>query len=70
MNKIIPILEALKGYGKMTFASDAIAGITVGVVLIPQAIAYALLMGTPPIYGLYACLIPLIIYAFLEHQDN
>ncbi|WP_247666419.1 SulP family inorganic anion transporter [Aquimarina sp. MMG015] len=64
MNKIIPILEALKGYGKITFASDAIAGITVGVVLIPQAIAYALLMGTPPIYGLYACLIPLIIYAF------
>ncbi|MDY8136172.1 SulP family inorganic anion transporter [Aquimarina sp. 2201CG5-10] len=40
------------------------AGITVGVVLIPQAIAYALLMGVPPIYGLYACLIPLILYAF------
>ena len=33
--------------------------------LIPQAIAYALLMGVPPIYGLYACLVPLIIYALL-----
>ncbi len=33
-------------------------------VLIPQAIAYALLMGVPPIYGLYACLIPLLLYAF------
>ncbi len=44
--------------------SDIIAGITVGVVLIPQAIAYALLMGVPPIYGLYACLVPLLLYAF------
>jgi len=33
-------------------------------VLIPQAIAYALLMGAPPIYGLYACVIPLLLYAF------
>ncbi len=33
-------------------------------VLIPQAIAYALLMGVPPIYGLYACLVPLLLYAF------
>lgn len=32
--------------------------------MIPQAIAYALLMGVPPIYGLYACLVPLVIYAF------
>lgn len=32
-------------------------------VLIPQAIAYALLMGVPAIYGLYACLIPLVLYA-------
>lgn len=44
---------------------DALAGITVGVVLIPQAIAYAYLAGIPPIYGLYSSLIPLIIYAFL-----
>lgn len=34
-----------------------------GVVLIPQAIAYALLMGVPPIYGLYSCLVPLLLYA-------
>ncbi|MDH7446484.1 sulfate permease [Aquimarina sp. 2201CG14-23] len=57
------MLSVIKDYSKATFGSDAIAGITVGVVLIPQAIAYALLMGTPPIYGLYACLIPLILYA-------
>jgi len=37
----------------------------VGVVLIPQAIAYAYLAGLPPIYGLYSSLVPLIIYAIL-----
>ncbi len=63
LHKIFPILESTKGYTASIFRADLIAGITVGVVLIPQAIAYALLMGTPPIYGLYACVIPLILYA-------
>jgi len=64
LQRILPILSSIRGYTRATFASDAIAGITVGVILIPQAIAYSLLMGTPPIYGLYACLIPLVLYAF------
>ncbi|MBP2832680.1 sulfate permease [Aquimarina sp. U1-2] len=51
-------------YNLSTFKKDSIAGITVGVILIPQAIAYALLMGVPPIYGLYSCLLPLVLYAF------
>jgi SulP family sulfate permease len=41
------------------------AGLTVGVMLIPQAMAYAMLAGMPAIYGLYASLIPLLIYPFL-----
>lgn len=41
------------------------AGITVAVLLIPQGMAYALIAGLPPIYGLYAALTPQIIYAFL-----
>lgn len=40
-----------------------IAGLTVGVILVPQGMAYALLAGMPPIYGLYGGLIPLLIYA-------
>ena len=39
------------------------AGLTVGVMLVPQGMAYALLAGVPPIYGLYGALIPIIIYA-------
>jgi len=39
------------------------AGITVAIVLIPQGIAYALIAGLPPIYGLYAALVPQVVYA-------
>ena len=45
------------------YRDDLIAGITVGVISIPQAMAFALLAGLPPIYGLYGALIPLIVYA-------
>jgi sulfate permease, SulP family len=40
-------------------------GLTVGVMLIPQGMAYALIAGMPPIYGLYASLVPLVVYALL-----
>ncbi len=58
-----PIIQALKGYNFSVFRSDFFAGITVGVVLIPQAIAYSFLMGVPALYGLYTCILPLILYA-------
>lgn len=61
--KHIPILEWLPNYKKSYFKSDIIAGLTVGIMLVPQGMAYALLAGMPPIYGLYAGLIPLILYA-------
>ncbi|TSH99167.1 SulP family inorganic anion transporter [Verticiella sediminum] len=41
--------------------ADARAGIAVGLVLIPQAVAYAVLAGMPPITGLYAALLPAVI---------
>lgn len=46
---------------------DAIAGITVGMVLVPQAMAYASLAGMPPVYGLYAATIPVIIGSLFGH---
>ncbi|NNF20400.1 MAG: hypothetical protein HKN67_00530, partial [Saprospiraceae bacterium] len=39
---------------------DLIAGLTVAVMLVPQGMAYAVLAGLPPIYGLYAALVPLL----------
>ncbi|WP_139957619.1 SulP family inorganic anion transporter [Flavicella sediminum] len=65
MKKYIPFLEWISKYNSSLLKRDAIAGITVGVVLIPQGIAYAMIAGLPPIYGLYTALIPQIVYVFL-----
>ncbi len=60
---LIPILEWLPNYNTSRFRGDFIAGITVAIILIPQGIAYALIAGLPPIYGLYCALVPQVIYA-------
>ncbi|HEX9301723.1 MAG TPA: SulP family inorganic anion transporter [Casimicrobiaceae bacterium] len=52
------------GWPRITLASvraDLIAGVTVSLVAIPQALAYAQLAGVPPLYGLYAAFIPTIV---------
>ena len=59
----IPALSWIKEYNKDWFRSDLSAGMTVGIMVIPQAMAYALIAGLPPIYGLYAAFMPLLIYA-------
>ncbi|MEL7122459.1 MAG: solute carrier family 26 protein, partial [Bacteroidota bacterium] len=58
-----PILEWLPKYNSSLLKGDLSAGLTVGVMLIPQGMAYAMIAGLPPIYGLYASTIPLILYA-------
>ena len=63
IKKIIPILEWLPNYNKSFFKGDLVAGLTVGIILIPQGIAYALIAGLPPIYGLYCALVPQVMYA-------
>lgn len=63
IKKIIPILEWLPNYNTTYLKGDIVAGITVGIVLIPQGIAYALIAGLPPIYGLYCALVPQVMYA-------
>jgi len=63
LKKIIPIFEWLPNYNKSLFKDDLVAGIIVGIVLIPQGIAYALIAGLPPIYGLYCALVPQVMYA-------
>lgn len=62
---VFPIIESLEGYNNGKFRGDLIAGLTVGVMLVPQGMAYASLAGMPEIYGLYAGVIPLILYALL-----
>ena len=61
----IPAINWLKNYKREYLNGDIIAGLTVGVMLIPQGMAYAMIAGLPPIYGLYASIVPILIYAFL-----
>ncbi len=63
MKQYLPFLDWVKKYKSSDFSGDLSAGLTVGVMLIPQGMAYSMLAGLPPIYGLYASTIPLIIYA-------
>jgi SulP family sulfate permease len=63
--QFIPILQWLPNYEKAHLSGDLSAGLTVGIMLIPQGMAYAMLAGLPPVFGLYASLIPQIIYALL-----
>ncbi|PCJ82327.1 MAG: sodium-independent anion transporter [Bacteroidetes bacterium] len=63
IKKLFPILSWLPNYSKKDFLADFPAGITVGIMLIPQGMAYALIAGLPMEYGLYASLVPQMIYA-------
>ncbi|EFL52850.1 sulfate transporter [Solidesulfovibrio fructosivorans JJ]] len=61
--RIFPFLGWFKGYNMAAFRADAIAGLTVALVLIPQSMAYAQLAGMPPYYGLYASFLPPLVAA-------
>ena len=63
LKQLFPILSWLPKYSKKDLFDDLPAGITVGIMLIPQGMAYALIAGLPIEYGLYASLAPQIIYA-------
>ncbi|MFZ5905995.1 MAG: SulP family inorganic anion transporter [Nitrospirota bacterium] len=63
LQRIFPFLEWFKGYNGSQFRVDAIAGLTVALVLIPQSMAYAQLAGLPAYYGLYASFLPPMIAA-------
>ena len=67
---LFPIFKSLNKYSNTTFRCDLIAGLTVGIMLVPQGMAYASLAGMPPIYGLYAGLVPLIFYAILGSSQH
>ena len=60
----VPGLALFRDYRREWLSADLLAGVSVCVVMIPSVIAYAGLMGLPPQHGLYAALIPLLVYPF------
>jgi SulP family sulfate permease len=60
--RIFPGIALFRGYRAEWLARDVLAGVTGCVVMVPSVIAYARLMGMPPQAGLFAALIPLVVY--------
>jgi len=61
---LLPSVGWLKNMTGQDVLKDIIAGVTVGVLLIPQSMSYAALAYLPPQFGLYTGFIPLIVFAF------
>jgi SulP family sulfate permease len=65
IDTVLPIVGFLRRYDRPTLRSDLFAGLTVAVMLVPQGMAYAALAGMPPVTGLYAAVVPVLVYALL-----
>ncbi|WP_278394263.1 SulP family inorganic anion transporter [Acinetobacter venetianus] len=64
ISNIFPAIQWLKHYQYNSFKADLIAALIVLAMLVPQGMAYAMLAGLPPVMGIYASILPMIIYAF------
>jgi SulP family sulfate permease len=63
LRRRLPILDWGAEYSRQAFVGDLVAAAIVSIMLIPQSLAYALLVGVPPQVGLYASMAPLVLYA-------
>lgn len=63
VRRYIPVFDWGRTYGKDAAVNDLMAAVIVTIMLIPQSLAYALLAGLPPEMGLYASIIPIVLYA-------
>jgi high affinity sulfate transporter 1 len=63
LQRLAPGLAALLGYQRHDLPHDLIAGLSVAAVALPVGVAYAQLAGLSPVLGLYASILPLLVYA-------
>src|SRR6516164_3719579 len=63
--RLLPILGWLPSYRREWLLPDILAGVAVWAVMVPEGMAYAGIVGVPPIMGLYTIVPPLIVYALL-----
>ncbi|RJL02916.1 SulP family inorganic anion transporter, partial [Paracoccus siganidrum] len=61
--RILPVLDWGRRYDGAAFRGDLIAAVIVTIMLIPQSLAYAMLAGLPPEAGIYASILPIVLYA-------
>ncbi len=67
MIKLLP--QWLTDYHSENLFADIIAGLVVGILVIPQSLGYAVLSGLPPVYGLYASIVPVLVYAWVGSNN-
>ena len=65
VDRLLPGLAVLRRYQRRWLRSDLFGGLTVGAMLIPQSMAYAELARMPPVYGFYAVIGALVVYALV-----
>ncbi len=63
LRRYLPVLDWGRGYNRAILSQDLLAAVIVVVMLIPQSLAYALLAGLPPEAGIYASIVPILLYA-------
>ncbi len=65
LHRYLPILTWGRAYTRQTLTNDLMAAAIVTIMLIPQSLAYALLAGLPPEAGIYASIVPILLYSVL-----
>jgi SulP family sulfate permease len=68
--RYIPALESLRNYSWTALRTDALAGLTVATVAVPQAMAYAFLAGLDPVYGLYTAIVMTAVGALFDSSKQ
>ena len=63
--RLFPIYNDLLNYKKSALFSDLISGLSIAIIVIPQGLAYAMIAGLSPIYGLFAAFIPQFIHVLI-----
>ncbi|WP_194096254.1 SulP family inorganic anion transporter [Marivivens aquimaris] len=63
LSRYLPILQWGRTYNRDALSNDLIAAVIVTIMLVPQSLAYALLAGLPPEAGIYASIVPIMLYA-------
>src|SRR5262249_41847704 len=65
VRRLLPVLDWLPGYQQAWLLPDVLGGLALWAVMVPESMAYAGIVGVPPIMGLYTIVPPLIAYALL-----
>lgn len=63
LTRYLPVLDWGRSYDRDKLSGDLVAAVIVTIMLIPQSLAYALLAGLPPEAGIYASILPIVLYA-------